>query len=48
MNPVFYIKGFAWLAFVAICIILISNFWLPVLLGIGATVVMAILLPGRR
>ena len=37
MNPIAYIKGFAWIAIVALCCSIFSDFWLPML--VGATVI---------
>jgi ABC-type transport system involved in multi-copper enzyme maturation permease subunit len=33
MNPIAYLKGFAWLSIVALSCSIFSNFWLPMLLG---------------
>jgi hypothetical protein len=33
MNPVAYLKGFAWLSIVALSCAIVSDFWLPILIG---------------
>ena len=33
MNPIPYIKGFAWLSLVALACAIFSDFWLPMLIG---------------
>ena len=33
MNPIAYIKGFAWISIVALCCSIFSTFWLPMLFG---------------
>ena len=33
MNPVAYLKGFAWLSIVALSCSIFSDFWLPMLIG---------------
>ena len=33
MNPVSYIKAFAWISIVALCCSILSDFWLPMLIG---------------
>ncbi|WP_411844981.1 hypothetical protein AAFN60_13910 [Roseibacillus persicicus] len=33
MNPIPYLKGFAWLSLVALSCAIFSDFWLPMLLG---------------
>jgi hypothetical protein len=33
MNPIAYLKGFAWISIVALCCSIFSDFWLPMLLG---------------
>lgn len=37
MNATAYLKGFAWIAMVALCCAIVSDFWLPMV--IGATVI---------
>jgi hypothetical protein len=34
MNPVAYLKGFAWLSIVALSCAIVSDFWLPMLIGV--------------
>ena len=41
MNPAFYITVFAWLAIVALAFSILSDFWLPILVG-GALVALLI------
>jgi hypothetical protein len=36
MNPLPYLKGFAWLSLVALSCAILSDFWLPMLVGAGA------------
>lgn len=33
MNPYPYLKGFAWIAIVALCCSLFTDFWLPMIIG---------------
>jgi hypothetical protein len=33
MNPIAYLKGFAWLSIVALGCSIFSDFWLPMLIG---------------
>lgn len=33
MNPTPYLKGFAWIAIVALCCSILTNFWIPMLVG---------------
>ena len=33
MNPLAYIKTFAWISIVALCCSVFSDFWLPMLIG---------------
>ena len=33
MNPTPYLKGFAWLALIALGLSIFTNFWVPMLLG---------------
>ena len=41
MNHIAYIKGFAWIAIVALCCSIFSDYWLPMI--VGAVVVTLIL-----
>ncbi|MEY3894664.1 MAG: hypothetical protein RLZZ214_183 [Verrucomicrobiota bacterium] len=36
MNPMFFIRGFAWLSIIALCCSIFSDFWLPMLIGATA------------
>ncbi len=48
MNPVFYIKTFAWISIVALCCSIFTDFWLPMLIGaVIVTVLVRIILPPR-
>ena len=48
MNPVFYITIFAWLAIVALGCSVLSDFWLPMLIGgIVVTLLVRLALPSR-
>ena len=33
MNPIAYLKGFAWLSIIALSCSIFSDFWLPMLIG---------------
>jgi ABC-type transport system involved in multi-copper enzyme maturation permease subunit len=33
MNPLLFLKGFAWLSIIALCCSIFSDFWLPMLIG---------------
>jgi hypothetical protein len=33
MNPIPYIKAFAWIALLALSCAFISDFWIPILIG---------------
>jgi len=48
MNPIPYIKGFAWFSIISLSIILISNLWLPILIGGVSAIVLFLLIPSRR
>ena len=48
MNPVFYIKTFAWISIVALCCSIFTDFWLPMLIGaVIVAVLVRIILPPR-
>lgn len=48
MNPVFFITVFAWLAIVALGSSILSDFWLPMLIGgIVVTLLVRLALPPR-
>ena len=48
MNPIPYLKVFAWISIVALCCSIFSDFWLPMLIGaVILTVLVRIALPGR-
>jgi hypothetical protein len=33
MNPISYLKGYAWLSIIALSCSIFSDFWLPMLIG---------------
>ena len=33
MNPIFYLKLFAWIAIVGLCCSIFFDFWIPILVG---------------
>ena len=39
MNPIAYLKAFAWISIVALCCSIFSDFWLPMLIGAVAVTV---------
>jgi len=48
MNPIPYLKAFAWISIVALCCSIFTSFWIP--LGIGAVLaalLLRITLPRR-
>jgi hypothetical protein len=48
MNPVFFITVFAWLAIVALGFSVLSDFWLPMLVGgTVVTLLVRLALPSR-
>lgn len=48
MNPVPYFLAFTWLAIVALGISILSDFWLPILIGgIVVTLLVRLALPSR-
>jgi hypothetical protein len=48
MNPYPYIKGFAWIAIVALACSIFSEFWLPMLCGAVAVTLLASLVVSPR
>lgn len=49
MNPVSYLKGFAWISIVALCCSIFSDFWLPMLIGaVIVTLLVRLALPSRN
>jgi hypothetical protein len=32
-NPLSYLKAFAWIVIVALCCFIVSEFWIPMLVG---------------
>jgi hypothetical protein len=46
MDPIPYIKGFAWIAIVALSCSIFSDFWLPMLVG-AVVITVLIKLSGR-
>ncbi len=48
MDPYPYLKGFAWIAIVALVCSIFTGFWLPLLVGaVVVILLLKILLPGR-
>jgi len=48
VNPYPYIKGFAWIAIVALCCSIFSDFWLPMAVGaVMITLLVKLALPNR-
>ena len=48
MNPIFYLKAFAWISIVALSCAIFSDFWLPMLLGaVAITVLVKLAMPPR-
>ena len=48
MNPIPYIKGFAWISIIALCFSIFSDFWLPMLIGaVVITVLVRLATPPR-
>jgi hypothetical protein len=45
MNPIAYITGFAWIAIVALCLSIFTDFWLPML--VGAVVITLLIMLAR-
>jgi hypothetical protein len=40
MNPIPYIKAFAWIALLALSCAFISDFWIPILIGAAVIAVL--------
>ena len=40
MNPIPYILGFVWIALVALAMSVLSDFWLPILIGAAAVAIL--------
>ena len=40
MNPVAYLKGFAWLSFIALGLSIFTDFWFPMIVGGAAVALM--------
>ena len=48
LNPIPYLKGFAWLSIVALSCSIFSDFWLPMLIGaVVITVLVKLATPSR-
>ena len=48
LNPLPYLKGFAWLSIVALSCSIFSDFWLPMLIGaVAITVLVKLATPSR-
>lgn len=48
MNPVFYLKVFAWIAITGLCCIIFNDSWLPILIGTVVLTVVITLITSRR
>ena len=48
MNPIPYIKGFAWISMIALCLLLFTGFWLPMLIGMAVVMILLMLIQPRR
>ena len=49
MNPLSYLKTFAWISIVALCCSIFSDFWLPMLIGaVIVTLLVRLALPSRN
>ena len=47
MNPYPYLKGFAWIAIIALACSIFTDFWLPMLAGATAIILLLSLLDRR-
>jgi len=48
LNPIPYLKGFAWLSIVALSFSIFSDFWLPMLIGaVVITVLVKLATPSK-
>ena len=48
MNPIPYIKCFAWISIVALCCSIFSDYWLPMLIGaVVVTLLVRLAIPPR-
>ncbi|QTN34163.1 hypothetical protein HZ994_18170 [Akkermansiaceae bacterium] len=48
MNPIPYLKAFAWISIAALCCSIFSDFWLPILIGaVVITVLVKLATPPR-
>ena len=48
MNPIPYIKGFAWISIVALACSIFTEFWIPMIVGaVLVTLLIRLALPGR-
>ena len=48
MNPYFYIKALVWIAIVALCCSIFTDFWVPMIVGaVLVTLLVRLALPGR-
>lgn len=49
MNPYPYVKGFAWIAIVALCCSIFTEFWIPMVCGaVAVTLLGSLVAPPRR
>ena len=48
MNPIPYIKAFAWISIVALACSIFTEFWIPMVVGaVLVTLLIRLALPGR-
>lgn len=48
MNPVLYLKFFAWIAIVGLCCLIFADHWLPILVGTAALTLLVMMLHPTR
>jgi hypothetical protein len=48
MNPIYYLKLFAWIAIVGLCCSIFLDYWIPILIGaVTFTMLVRAATPGR-
>ncbi len=47
MNPYPYVKGFAWIAIVALCCSIFTSYWVPMVIGVAITLLVRVAIPSR-
>lgn len=48
MNPVFYLKLFAWIAITGLCCLIFADYWLPILIGTVVLTLVVLMATPRR